>query len=397
VNYQKLNVEAVGISNKKLVLNLIRKGEITRRDISKISGLNPSTVTKIVKFLIESNLCFELGRKKSNNSVGRKAINLSVNLKAYQSLIVRIGVQKTEIGRGYFDGSVEIIETIRSTTNIANFVSNIKNVSDEITESISGKNFLGVSVSVPGMVDTERAFIIDVPHLGWKNLYVRDYVGTDEGLFLDNEANLSLIAESWKNPLIDGLKNVVFLYLSEGIGCGIMIDGNIYRGNTYSAAEFGHMSIQQDGPQCYCGNSGCWEALASTEAFVKKYRSDGGHTEGSNYNEQFSQIINKTENDELAKENLKREEELLAIGIVNIVNSLNPEAVVLGGMAGTLSEQSIERIQKLVNDRVLYALKDKIKVVKSHLDKDGKIVSPGVGATLMIIDRNIEKIISLNS
>jgi predicted NBD/HSP70 family sugar kinase len=82
---------------------------------------------------------------------------------------------------------------------------------------------------------------------------------------------------------------------------------------------------------------------------------------------------------------------------VNIVNSLNPEAVVLGGMAGTLSEQSIERIQKLVNDRVLYALKDKIKVVKSHLDKDGKIVSPGVGATLMIIDRNIEKIISLNS
>ncbi|MGC9384705.1 MAG: ROK family transcriptional regulator [Kosmotogaceae bacterium] len=397
MNYQKLNVEAVGISNKKLVLNLIRKGEITRRDISKISGLNPSTVTKIVKFLIESKLCFELGRKKSKNSVGRKAINLSVNPKAYQSLIVRIGVQKTEIGRGYFDGSVEILETIRSTTNIANFVSNIKKVSDKITESIPERNFLGVSVSVPGMVDTERAFIIDVPHLGWKNLYVRDYVVTDKSLFLDNEANLSLIAESWKNPSINGLENVVFLYLSEGIGCGIMIDGKIYRGNTYSAAEFGHMSIQQDGPQCYCGNSGCWEALASTEAFVKKYRSAGGHIEGSNYNEQFEQIINQTQNNELAKENLKREEELLAIGIVNIVNSLNPEAVVLGGMAGTLTEQSIERIQKLVNDRVLYALKDKIKIVKSHLDKDGKIVSPGVGATLMIIDRNIQKIISLNS
>ncbi|TYB81571.1 MAG: ROK family transcriptional regulator [Kosmotoga sp.] len=394
MNYQKLNVEAVGISNKKLVLNLIRKGEITRREISKISGLNPSTVTKIVKFLIESNLCFEKGQKESKNTVGRKAINLSINPTAYQSLIVRIGVQKTEIGRGYFDGNVEIIENIRSTTNIANFVSNIKKVSDKITESIPEENFLGVSVSVPGMVDTEKAFVIDVPHLGWKNLYVNDYVDTSKGLFLDNEANLSLIAESWLNPLIDGLKNIVFLYLSEGIGCGIMIDGKIYRGNTYSAAEFGHMSIQQDGPQCYCGNSGCWETLASTEAFVKKYRSIGGYTAGCNYNEQFSQIVDQVERDELAKDTLKHEEELLAIGIVNIVNSLNPEAVVLGGMAGTLSEQSIKRILKLVNQRVLYALKDKIKIVKSYLDQEGKIVSPGVGATLMIIDRNIQKIIS---
>ncbi len=393
MTYQKLNVEAVGFSNKKLVLNLIRKGKITRRDISKVSDLNPSTVTKIVKFLIESNLCSEKGQTKTTN-IGRKAINLSVNPKAFQSLIVRIGVQRTEIGRGYFDGSVEIIETIRSTANIAEFLSNIKNISNKITELIPEERFLGISVSVPGMVDTENAYIIDVPHLGWKNLYVRDYVDTEKSLFLDNEANLSLIAESWKNPLINDFKNVVFLYLSEGIGCGIMIDGKIYRGNTFSAAEFGHMSIQQDGPQCYCGNSGCWETLASTEAFVKKYRSIGGKIEGFSYNEQFNQIINRTKQEKLAKETLKREEELLAIGIVNIVNSFNPEAVVLGGIAGSFSQDSVKRIEKLVNDRVLYALKGKIKILKSQLDKDGKIVSPAVGATLMIIDRNIKKIIS---
>ncbi|MFW6173895.1 MAG: ROK family transcriptional regulator, partial [Elusimicrobiota bacterium] len=380
MTYQKLNVEAVGFSNKKLVLNLIRKRKITRRDISKVSGLNPSTVTKIVKFLIDSNLCSEKGQTETTN-IGRKAINLSVNPKAFKSLIVRIGVQRTEIGRGYFDGNVDIIETIRSTANIADFLSNIKTISNKITELIPKERFLGISVSVPGMVDTENTYIIDVPHLGWKNLYVRDYVDIDRSLFLDNEANLSLIAESWKNPLINDLKNVVFLYLSEGIGCGIMIDGKIYRGNTYSAAEFGHMSIQQDGPQCYCGNSGCWETLASTEAFVKKYRSSGGKIEGFNYNEQFNKIINRTKHEKLAEETLKREEELLAVGIVNIVNSFNPEAVILGGIAGSFSQDSVKRIEKLVNDRVLYALKGKIKVLKSHLDKDGKIVSPAVGAT----------------
>jgi predicted NBD/HSP70 family sugar kinase len=204
-------------------------------------------------------------------------------------------------------------------------------------------------------------------------------------VFLDNEANLSLIAEKWNNPALANAGDIVFVYVSEGIGCGIMFDGQIYRGRDYSAGELGHMTVQTDGKQCYCGNFGCWETIASTEAIVGRAEEMGFALRGSSNNEKYLGVLSSS--DPEYKYLLEEVERSLGVGIINIVNSLDPEVVVLGGVASMLPERSLRNLVDLVNSRVLYATGQNIRVIRSVLHEKGRASSKMIGAALHIIDK----------
>lgn len=385
---RKLDSENVGKLNRKLTLQLLRKSLVTtRRDLAILSGLNPSTVTKIIREFLSSGLCTEENAEQTDK-IGRKATELRLNRKAYISLVVDIGVEETFIGKGFFDGRVSLLTSFRTPSNFDDFLKLLVEKSNEVMKGIPKYKFLGYSLSVPGIVDVERSKIIYVPHLGWKDVFLKDQLSKRYPVFLDNEANLSLIAEKWLNPALDKIDNVVFIYVSEGIGCGIMLEGQIYRGRDYSAGEFGHMSVQLDGPKCYCGNYGCWETFASSEAIVEKAKSLGLELEGNSNNEKYLSIVNQPDRE--AHEELLREiEKGLYVGIVNIINSLDPEVVVLGGIATTLPEKSLKKIKDTVNSRVLYATGQNIEIVRSVLDVRGKTNSNMIGAALHIIERRI--------
>jgi len=389
----KQNHRELAKNNRKLVLNLLRREGITnRKALAKLSGLDPSTITKIIKEFINRNLCVET-QPEISGKVGRRTIGLKLSKDAYKSIVVRVGVQVTEVAIGYFDGTVEHVDTVRSVSNISEFIEKIKKIIYPIIEKISPDRFLGVSISLPGMVDIENNYIIDVPHLGWRDVNLSDYLDGTIPVFIDNEANLSLIAEKWKNPLIKSVENAVFVYLSEGIGCGVIVNGQIYRGTFFNAGEFGHMTLDYGGKECYCGNKGCWETLASTEAIVREYERNFSKLEGSSYNDKFMALVKLSEDNDKALSMIKSEEDYLALGITNIVNTLSPEYVILGGWASILSEDSIKSIENKVNKRILYAAKRKIKITKSLIDSKEQGLAAVIGAALMIVDRNLEKIV----
>lgn len=382
---KKLDSENIGRSNRKLILQLLRKSPITtRRDLALASGLNPSTVTKIIKDFLSMALCEEV-KAEETGRIGRKAIVLRLNRKAFMSVVIDIGVEETVVGKGFFDGSVSVVSRFRTPRDFDQFMDHLIEKTSLISRNIPKSKFLGYSLSVPGIVDVENSRIVYVPHLGWKDLVLRERLSKRYPVFLDNEANLSLIAEKWNNPDVVSVRDIVFVYVSEGIGCGVMFDGQIYRGRDYSAGEFGHMTVQIDGKKCYCGNFGCWETIASTEAIVNRAKESGLELKGISNNEKYLNVLRSTDS---SFEPLLREiERSLGVGIVNIVNSLDPEVIVLGGVASILPEVSLRNLVDFVNSRILYATGQNVRVVRSVLHEKGRASSKMMGAALHIIDR----------
>ncbi|PNS40214.1 transcriptional regulator [Mesotoga sp. B105.6.4] len=382
---KKLDSENIGRSNRKLILHLLRKSPVTtRRDLAIASGLNPSTITKIIKDFLSVGLCEEVSAEETGR-IGRKAIVLRLNRKAFMSIVIDIGVEETTVGKGFFDGSVSVMSKFRTPPDFYEFMKILAEKASIISKNIPKYRFLGYSVSVPGIVDVENSRIVYVPHLNWKDLVLRERLSRRYPVFLDNEANLSLIAEKWNNPALANAGDIVFVYVSEGIGCGIMFDGQIYRGRDYSAGELGHMTVQTDGKQCYCGNFGCWETIASTEAIVGRAEEMGFALRGSSNNEKYLGVLSSS--DPEYKYLLEEVERSLGVGIINIVNSLDPEVVVLGGVASMLPERSLRNLVDLVNSRVLYATGQNIRVIRSVLHEKGRASSKMIGAALHIIDK----------
>jgi predicted NBD/HSP70 family sugar kinase len=382
---KKLDSENIGRSNRKLILHLLRKSPVTtRRDLAIASGLNPSTITKIIKDFLSVGLCEEV-RAEETGRIGRKAIVLRLNRKAFMSIVIDIGVEETTVGKGFFDGSVSVMSKFRTPPDFSEFMKILAEKVSVISKNIPKYRFLGYSVSVPGIVDVENSRIVYVPHLNWKDLVLKERLSRRYPVFLDNEANLSLIAEKWNNPALANAGDIVFVYVSEGIGCGIMFDGQIYRGRDYSAGELGHMTVQTDGKQCYCGNFGCWETIASTEAIVGRAEEMGFALRGSSNNEKYLGVLSSS--DPEYKYLLEEVERSLGVGIINIVNSLDPEVVVLGGVASMLPERSLRNLVDLVNSRVLYATGQNIRVIRSVLHEKGRASSKMIGAALHIIDK----------
>ncbi|MFO7882305.1 MAG: ROK family protein [Kosmotogaceae bacterium] len=395
-NGKKLGVSEVKIRNRLLLLNLLRQKQgISRRELSKLSGLDPSTVTKITKYFIAEGLCRETETIK-RNLAGRRPIVLELSKEAYKSVVVNVGVSFTEIGIGFFDGTVRIMEKIDNGKDFKKLINEVFDKAERIASEIEEDRFLGYSISVPGMVDVENAYLIELPHLNVKELDLKAIIpecNDEKFIHIDNEANLSLIAEKAFNETLKGAHDIVFVNLSEGIGCGIMLEDEIYRGKQYAAGEFGHMTVKLDGEKCYCGNTGCWETVASTEAIVKMAGESGINLEGKYYSEKFQDLVSTYKGSRTKESLLKRVEENLASGILNIVNGFDPEIVVLGGAAAELPDNSLKRIQKITNQKALYATRGKVNILKSVLGSSGDRSSNIIGAALYAVRRNLERIV----
>ena len=130
-----------------------------------------------------------------------------------------------------------------------------------------------VGVAVSGLVDHEAGTILTASNLGWNNFPLGPKLQKklNAPVLLDNEGNLCALAEIWHGDFSDRYcPDLVFVNVKEGIGTGLMIGGRIYRGFASLAAEFGHMIIEPNGPQCGCGNRGCWEMLADNRANARE-------------------------------------------------------------------------------------------------------------------------------
>jgi len=370
--------------NLSNIFKAIRKqGPISRIELTEITGCSAGTVSNHVRTLIRKGFVIET--EKGISSGGRKPIQLMINPnKAY---IFSIEIEVNQIKIVMFDLEIKVAtKSIIPIIYKDNYKKTLKQVFFEMDKMMEEKNLkldnlLGIGVAVPGLIDKEKGILEFAPNLGWKNVYISKIFKDKYNLpvILDNEAKATAIGE--REFIYPKMDNMVFISINEGIGCGVILNGELYRGASGNAGEFGHIIVDTNGPLCHCGNKGCWETLASESYIVNRY------LKLSNSNKELT----KKEIYQLGKNGDKKIIEIfneagrnIGAGLVNIINGLSPELLVIGGGIVEIKDYVYEEIIKKLEEN---ALSISYRSVKIKFSKLGSLAAVYGMADLIINER----------
>ena len=271
-NFQVANSETVRDINSRIMLNLVRKHQpVSRADLMRYSGLQRSTVSAITGQLIANRWLKE--GAMGHLPRGRKPTFLHLNNERCGVVGVDIQPSTTTLAVSGVDSRFLVEEFMPTTKDPVGFVSRLSRRISDLMQAHPRHSYEGVGISLPGRIDSSRQQLIFAPTLGWSGLDLKTPLERDLGLSveLENAANACALDELWSGQHLDGVRNLVVVTVSDDIGVGMILDNQLVRGANGMAGEFGHVPQMPGGPKCRCGNSGCWEALASNAAAVRYY------------------------------------------------------------------------------------------------------------------------------
>ncbi|HOO32429.1 MAG TPA: ROK family transcriptional regulator [Thermotogota bacterium] len=394
MNSDFINVSKMGLSNKKKLFNIIRYNPgITRREIARIAGMNPSSVTNITNSLKEMGLITEEGTKKSPQP-GRNSIRLEAIKEAAIVFVFHMGVEQTIFGIGYLNNMIELKEEFETEKDTEHFFDKVSEISKKYIREI-GRKPVGIYFSLPGLVDRKNGVIYTLPNVGWKNIDVKAEIekrmgnhGLDIQIF--NETKVSLKSEKIINPEIEQLGNGIYLYLSVGVGGALLIDHKVYHGSAYNAGEFGHMSINDDGPLCHCGKRGCLEAYIGAEKIVKHYEVNG-NLNGENTEEKFKSLMEFYRlNDAEARKIIDEMLGYLIHGIRNLIHIFNPDFFVIGGLGRDFTKENFDFIRKEVTGDTSFPVFRNVLIIPSRESIEQSALH---GCTLEAMDSYVNRFV----
>lgn len=356
--------------NKQIVLNYVRvRAPISRAQIARETSLQRSTISSIVDDLQRDGMIEETGTGDSTG--GRKPTLLK--LRSGTPVAIGVDVTPTETTISLTDLSGQMLEQERfpTSSDVEYMNAQILNKIGVFVESHSEAQ-LEVGLSIPGIADTASGKILYVPYFRWADWNIGDQIKEKFGLpvTIDNDANAVALAELWfGGSEIRAIRNFIFVLVAEGIGTGIVIDGQLYRGENGAAGEFGHMYVAGNAATaCSCGRFDCWEAHASERAMVNRYRETLGNSDGAAID--MERIIRLAQNGERAAlEVLKESAKFLGIGISNLLIGFSPQAVVIGGKIAGAWDLISNEIQVLSERSVRHELSRAIIVPSSLGDE----------------------------
>ncbi len=319
--------------NKQIVLNYVRdRSPISRADIARETALQRSTVSAIVDDLQSAGLIEEIGTGSSTG--GRKPTLLKLRSGNPVAIGIDLKPTLTTIAVADLAGKILSSETFTTSADIEFMTAQIIGKVKKITLDFS-KHELEVGVSVPGITDQTIGKVLYVPYFQWRDWEIARQIKRETGLpvTVENDANATALAELWfGREEIRKVRNFISVMVAEGIGTGIIFDGQIYRGEKGAAGEFGHMIVGSNAPvKCSCGSRDCWEAHASENAMTARYQNlFGGNFSNGSIN--FSHLLNLAKSGEKqALQALKETTKYLGIGISNLIVGFSPQAVVVSG------------------------------------------------------------------
>jgi len=334
-SFGALDNESIRSVNESFVLNLIRERQpISRVDLARLTHLKQSTISAIINGLLDEELVYEANF--GDSSGGRKPRMLRINGNRSIAIGVHLGVRETEVGLGNFSGEILASSVIPTGKDPARLLAAVAQEIDGLLSNhrIPGAHMEGIGVSLPGLIDRSLGKIIFSANLGWRNVEVGSFLGEhyDCDLVFEDDVRSAGLAEIWFGALSSLRQyHVINLTVNEGIGTAIIIGGHLYRGASLGAGQFGHVSLFPSGPVCGCGNHGCWEVYASDTATVDRYLRYSKETNRG----ARPTIVQLTERaatgDEAALRAIRKTGRYLGMGIAILVNSLNPEMVIVHG------------------------------------------------------------------
>lgn len=261
------------------------------------------------------------------------------------------------------DGNILIKDSVE-TGRDRDYKEIIKDMAILTKELINRQNLsLGeihsIGIGSPGMPDIKEGSIVYSNNLNFRNVPLRKEMNKyiDLPVFVENDANCAALAEH-KVGAAKGSKSSVTITIGTGIGSGVIIDNKIYSGANYAAAEIGHNVIMVDGNDCTCGRKGCWETYASATALIKQTKSAAIDNPESLINifvdNNIEKIDAKTafdamrDGDVIGKFVVEKYVKFLTIGLVNVINTFQPEILVIGGGVSNEREFLLNPIKKLI-------------------------------------------------
>ena len=349
--------------NRKNIVNIIHSKQISRAGLARKTGLTRAAISGIVDDLINQRIVVETGVKESAN--GRKPVELGLNVEYLHALGVNIRYNHCVVGLSDINGRVieeerlDFTELENADEGIEKIIKSLK----KIIENNTGDHvILGIGISSPGPVDIYDGVILNPPKLEmWQGVHIVEKIKQEISLptFLDRDAvAVTLVEKNYGK----GLKYKNFIQIditNNGIGCGIVINNRIYRGVDGFGGEFGHMSIDHNGKHCRCGNVGCIESLASIEAVIESL--EGEYPEINSWQD----IVIRSKEDEAFVQIIRQEAHYLGLGIVNVMNLFELEAVILSGEVVFEPYLLITELRQFINQRSITRSKKTIDVLMS--------------------------------
>ncbi|HYE88340.1 MAG TPA: ROK family protein, partial [Vicinamibacterales bacterium] len=260
--------------NRQIALNLIRTNQpISRADLARLMGTRRGAVSLLVSQLIADGDVYEgatgearRGRKPTFLYIdSRKRCVVAVDIRTTRTLVMVTDLVGQQLA------SVTSFPTERDPKRfVAGLVKRVKAI---LLEHKDLGRCQGVGVVVPGMVEAESGRVLRAPNLGWRDLNLRDPIAAALGLpvQIENSGKACALAELWAARGGQGHRNFIFVTVSDGLGIGVVLGGELVRGQHNIAGEFGHVPLNVDGPRCGCGATGCWEAYVSNLATLSRY------------------------------------------------------------------------------------------------------------------------------
>jgi len=353
-------------------------GPMTRLEIASAAGVSPATVSNLVGDLLEQGAIIEDGAEDSEG--GRPRALLRVNPE--YGYVVGVDVGETAILVEIFDlemrvrashSAVPASSGLRAEETAAQVLDGIGRV---ILESgVAQREILGVGVGVPGLVEHGDDAVVHAQTLGWDGVPFGTMLrrGTALPLLVDNGAKTFGQAEKWFGAGRD-TDNAVIVLLGTGTGISIFADGELYRGASSSAGEWGHTSVMVNGRACRCGATGCLEAYVGGRAIVARYDELRRRTPadaGSDLVDRLSDIAAAGAKDRSAKKVFDETATYLGAGIANLINLFNPERIVIGGwVSQILGDRLLLAVREVAASRSLRMPYGDVAIVPAELGRD---------------------------
>lgn len=375
--------------NKAAILNLIRSRQpISRIELSRLADLNKSTVSSIVADLLDEKIVYESDVGSSTG--GRRPVLLNLNDSDYGVGVIEFGSEYTYLAISDLDAGIQerdrlTMELVEPASFINHCVAKLKRLRD-----LSGLQIRSIGISVPGIVHAETGRVIFSPVLQWRDVEVRDIIckamepDDQVHVVVENDANACVLAERWFGNLPDTAEMV---FLSENMGAGIIANGRLLHGAGETAGQFGHITITTDGEPCRCGDRGCWTQYASSEATVKRYFSKHAREFDGNIEEEFQRVLKAaTVGDITAIDCFYETGNYLGLGISNIVKTIDPEIVVVGGLITGAWDYIYPRIRRQLQQHIFYGIKNHVQIVPCSL-----LERPALVGAIALVVRHIFK------
>jgi glucokinase-like ROK family protein len=360
-----------------------------RHDVAARAGFTKSKANALIAGLVDCGILDEVGLQESSGGRRPEILCLSPSI----GMLVGIDLGATSLDVAILAPDLSIrahhseVADVQAGPGV--IVSRIRALLRELIKrcDVSATEIIAIGMGVPGPVEFKNGLLVAPPLMpGWEGFSIREYLHEDyrSPIFIDNDVNLMAMGEMWR--LRRELPNFLVIKVGTGIGCGIVCDGEIYRGTDGSAGDVGHICVDYHGPRCHCGNDGCVEAMAAAPALsrVAIEAAKAGESlllaewlesRGTLAPEDVAQASRS--GDVAANAIIQRSGELLGRMLASVVNFYNPSHVFIGGGVSGIGPLYLASIRQSVYRRSLPLSTRHLHIELSQLHEHGGVIGAG--------------------